>query len=48
MPYAHISTARGWLAPFGAFAPPEGQKLSDEKLRQVVESEGRAVLAWQD
>jgi len=25
-----------------------GLKLSDEKLRQVVESEGRAVLAWQD
>lgn len=25
-----------------------GLTLSDEKLRQVVESEGRAVLAWQD
>ena len=25
-----------------------GLELSDEKLRQVVESEGRAVLAWQD
>jgi hypothetical protein len=25
-----------------------GLKLSDEKLREVVESEGRAVLAWQD
>jgi hypothetical protein len=25
-----------------------GVALSDEKLRQVVESEGRAVLAWQD
>lgn len=25
-----------------------GLKLSDEKLRQIVESEGRAVLAWQD
>ncbi|MDQ3333442.1 MAG: hypothetical protein M3552_22825 [Planctomycetota bacterium] len=25
-----------------------GLRLSDEKLRQVVESEGRAVLAWQD
>lgn len=25
-----------------------GLKLSDEKLRQVVESEGKAVLAWQE
>jgi hypothetical protein len=25
-----------------------GLKLSDEKLREVVESEGRAVLAWQE
>lgn len=25
-----------------------GLKLSDEKLRQIAESEGRAVLAWQD
>jgi hypothetical protein len=25
-----------------------GLRLSDEKLRQIVESEGRAVLAWQD
>src|SRR4029077_13620110 len=25
-----------------------GLRLSDEKLREVVECEGRAVLAWQD
>ena len=25
-----------------------GLKLSDEKLREIVESEGRAVLAWQE